>query len=300
MPFCIRQMTILRTMLTVSVAALASCSLAFADTGVSSASQTADFQNDPQARELVRRVVANELKQEGLDNSHYMFKLRKITPKGSRVQQIVQTDQGSIARTLLLDDHSPSEEQKQAEEEKIQRLLSDPDEQKKRLKREKEDEGRAQIMIKALPNAFLYQTIGREANTVKLRFRPDPSYQPQSHEESVYTGMAGELWLNVAQDRLQKIDAHLFHDVDFGWGLLGRLYKGGGFMVQQEQVDGNHWDATAVKLDLTGKAMMFKSLVYKEEEYESDFRRLPDHVSLTQGVELLKKGAPEVAQKSGQ
>jgi len=300
MPFPFRQATLSRTVLTMSVAVLASCSLALAGAGTPSPSQPADFQSDPQARELVHKVVANELLQEDIDRSHYMFKLRKVTPKGTRVQEVVQTDQGSIARTLQIDGHAPSDEQRQAEEEKIQKLLRDPDEQKKRLKREKEDESRAQVMIKALPNAFFYQTIGREGNTVKLRFRPDPSYQPQSHEESVYAGMAGELWLNVAQERLQKIDAHLFHDVDFGWGILGRLYKGGGFMVQQEQVDGNHWDATAVKLDLTGKAMMFKSLVYKEEEYESDFRRLPDHVSLAQGVELLKKGAPELAQKAGQ
>jgi hypothetical protein len=168
------------------------------------------------------------------------------------------------------------------------------------LKREKEDEGRAQIMIRALPNAFFYKELGRDGDTVKLRFQPDPGYQPQSREESVYTGMAGELWLNVPQQRLQKIDAHLFHDVDFGWGILGKLYKGGSFTVQQEQVDGNHWDATAVKLDLTGKALLFKSLVYKEQEYESDFHRLPDHLAIAQGAEILKRGAPEVAQKNTQ
>jgi hypothetical protein len=71
-------------------------------------------------------------------------------------------------------------------------------------------------------------------------------------------------------------------------------------MVEQEQVDGSHWDTTVMKLDLTGKAMMFKSLVYNEQEYESDFRRLPDHLSLAQGLDLLKKGAPELAQKTGQ
>jgi len=300
MSFALRHMAFSKTLLSVFMTVLAFSSLAFGGASTPPADQPADVQNDPQARELVRKVVSNELKQEELDKSHYMFKLRKVTPKTTWVHEVVQTDQGSIARTLLIDGHPPSEEQKQAEEEKIQKLLRDPDEQRKHLKREKEDEGRAQIMIKALPNAFFYQQIGRQGDTVKLRFRPDSSYQPQSHEESVYTGMAGELWLNVAQERLQKIDAHLFHDVDFGWGILGRLYKGGGFMVQQEQVDGNHWDATAVKLDLTGKAMLFKSIIYKEEEYESEFRRLPDHVSLSQGVEILKKGAPEVAQKGGQ
>src|SRR5919204_5549731 len=86
------------------------------------ASQTPDFPNDAKARELVRRVVANELTQEGLDKSHYAFKLKRVTPKGSKVQQIVQTDQGSIARTLLVDGQPPNPDQKQAEEQKIQKL----------------------------------------------------------------------------------------------------------------------------------------------------------------------------------
>ncbi|HWC20052.1 MAG TPA: hypothetical protein VG498_23765 [Terriglobales bacterium] len=262
--------------------------------------QSTDFSNDPKARELVRKVVANELLQEERDKSHYAFKLKKITPKGTRIQQIVQTDQGSIARTLLIDGQPPTQEQKQAEEDKIQKLVHDPEDQKRRQKREKEDEERAHIMVRALPNAFFYQEIGRDGETAKLRFRPDPAYQPQSREESVYTGMAGELWLNVPQQRLRKIDAHLFHDVDFGWGILGRLYKGGSFMVEQEQVEGNHWDTTIMKLDLTGKAMLFHSLIYKEQEFESDFRRLPDHINLAEGAELLKKGPAELAQKAGQ
>jgi len=55
-----------------------------------------------------------------------------------------------------------------------------------------------------------------------------------------------------------------------------------------------------MKLDLTGKALIFKSLVYKEQEYESDFKRLPDHLTMAQGVEILKKGATEMAEKEGQ
>ena len=281
------------------VACILSCSAAFA-TGDVVSNQPPDFQPNAQARDVVRKVVANELKQEELDKSRYMFKLKKVTPKGTRVQQIVQTDQGSIARTLFLDGKPPADDVRQAEEQKIQKLIGDQDEQKRRQKREKEDEYRAQIMVRALPNAFLYQEIGKDGDTLKLRFRPDPNYQPQSREESIYTGMAGELWLNLPQQRLRKIDAHLFHDVDFGWGILGRLYKGGSFMVEQEQIDASHWDTTVLKLDLRGKALLFKSLIYDEQEYETDFRRLPAHVSLSEGADILKKGAPELAQKNGQ
>lgn len=282
------------------VGVLVSCAGVLADGSASTAAPSANFQTDPKARELVRNVVANELKQEELDKSHYLFRLKKVTPKGTKLQEIVQTEGGNLARTLLMNGLPLTTDQRQAEEQKVEKLLHDPDEQKKRLKEAKEDEKRAQIMIRALPNAFFYQEIGRDGDVVKLRFQPDPNYQPQSHEESVYTGMAGELWLNVSQQRLRKIDAHLFHDVDFGWGILGKLYKGGSFMVEQQQVEGTHWDTTVMTLDLSGKALLFKSLVYKEQEYESDFRRLPDHISLTEGVEVLKKDSSEVARKNGQ
>lgn len=286
-----------RSVLSGILAFVCSCAMAQAGPGAGS---PANFQPNAEAREIVRKVVANELKQEDADRSHYMFKLKKVTTKGTKLQTIVQTDQGSIARTLVIDGHPPSQEDIQAEQDKIHRLINDADEQKRRQKRDREDENRAQIMVRALPNAFFFQEIGRDGDTLKLRFRPDPDYRPQSHEESVYTGMAGELWLNTAQQRLQKIDAQLFHDVDFGWGILGRLYKGGSFMVQQEQVDATHWDTTVTKLDLTGKAMMFKSLVYKEQEYQTDYRRLPDHLSIAQGFGILMKDSSEVAQKSGQ
>jgi len=279
--------------------ALSCCSATFASAAASS-DQATEFQPNEQAGDLVDKVVANELKQEELDKSRYMFKLKKVTPKVTRVQQIVQTNQGSIARTLLIDGKPPADDLRKAEEEKIQKLIGDLDEQKRRQKREKEDENRAQIMVRALPNAFFYQEIRRDGDTLKLRFRPDPSYEPQSREESIYTGMAGELWLNIPQERLRKIDAHLFHDVDFGWGILGRLYKGGSFMVEQEQVDASHWDTTVLKLDLRGKALLVKSLVYDEQEFENDFHRLPDHISLAEGADILKKGVPELAQKNGQ
>ena len=299
MVISIRRPSLRSAFLVLTACALSCGSSAFAADD-SKADQASDFQPNAEARELVRRVVANELKQEELDKSHYMFKLKKVSPKGSKVQQIVQTDQGSIARTLLLNGQPPSDEVRQAEEQKIQKLIGDLDEQKRRQKREKEDENRAQIMVRALPNAFFYQEIGRDRDVVKLRFRPDPNYEPQSREESIYTGMAGELWLNLPQQRLRKIDAHLFHDVDFGWGILGRLYKGGGFLVEQEQVDVSHWDTTILKLDLRGKALLFKTLIYDEQEFETDFRRLPDRVSLSEGADILKKGTPELAQKNGQ
>src|SRR5438477_8010262 len=101
------------------------CSALFSLAFTFDSSTTPEFQPNAQTRDLVRKVVANELKQEELDKSHYMFKLKKVTPKGTRVQQIVQTDQGSIARTILLNGQPPTDDVRQAEEQKIQKLIGD-------------------------------------------------------------------------------------------------------------------------------------------------------------------------------
>jgi hypothetical protein len=56
--------------------------------------------------------------------------------------------------------------------------------------------------------------------------------------------MVGELWVDQAQLRLVKIDAHLISDVNFGWGVLGRLYKGGSILVENADVGLHHWETT--------------------------------------------------------
>jgi hypothetical protein len=36
------------------------------------------------------------------------------------------------------------------------------------------------------------------------------------------------------QERIVKLDAHLIDDVNFGWGILGKLYKGGSLTIEQK------------------------------------------------------------------
>src|SRR5437588_2864381 len=116
MVISIRQPAVRRACALLVACILSYSSAAFASGDVIS-NQPPDFQPNPQARDLVRKIVANELKQEELDKSRYMFKLKRVNPKGCDVKQIVQTDQGSIAKTLLLDGKPPTDEVRQAEEQ---------------------------------------------------------------------------------------------------------------------------------------------------------------------------------------
>ena len=100
--------------------------------------------------------------------------------------------------------------------------------------------------------------------------------------------MQGYLLIDRNTCRLAKIEATLFREVSFGWGILGHLDKGGSLLVEQADVGDGTWDVTHMRLNFTGKVMMVKSLTINSEETFSDFRRVPDDLTFAKGIELLK------------
>jgi hypothetical protein len=123
---------------------------------------------------------------------------------------------------------------------------------------------------------------------VKLHFTPNPNFNPPSRETLVYQGMEGDMWIDARAMRMAKIDGVMMRDVTIGWGILGRLDKGGRFIVEQGEVSKGHWDTTKLALDFTGKALIFKSIRIKSTDTFSDFRPIPK-MSVAQALDYLRK-----------
>ncbi|HET7442380.1 MAG TPA: hypothetical protein VFJ47_13845 [Terriglobales bacterium] len=250
--------------------------------------------------ELVRITVHNEIKAaDDLASPRHMFRSRKQTGHGSQTKLLVETKDGMVGLVLAYDDRPLTPDQRQAEQERIQHYLNDPKEMQKKRKREKEDADRTLQILKALPDAFLFEADGTEPGKegmgkpgeelVRLKFRPNPRYDPPTRVEQVLTGMQGRLLIDANRHRIALIDGTLFKDVGFGWGILGHLDKGGHFLVQQGDVGDGAWDATRMNLSFTGKIMMFKNLRIQSDEVLSDFTPVASDLTFAQGVELLKK-----------
>ena len=248
--------------------------------------------------ELVRRTVTNEIGS-GTDNTKSMYVNRKQTQHGSQTKLVVETREGTAGLMILIDGKPLTPEQRQAEEMRLSELARNPEELKKRQRSEKEDAERSERIMRALPDAFLYEPDGMVAGTqqvgkpgdqlVRLKFRPNPNYSPPSHVEQILTGLEGYLLIDADQHRIAKIDGTLAKEVGFGWGILGHLDRGGHFLVEQADVTNGEWELTRMSLNLTGKALLFKSINIKSEEVSTDFRPAPSNLSFAEGVELLKK-----------
>jgi hypothetical protein len=255
--------------------------------------------------ELVRKTVQNEVKSAN-DQTKFMFLERKETPRGSQTKLIVETREATAGMVIAVNDRPLTPEERQAEIARIERFIKNPEELKKKIRDEKEDADRTARIMKALPDAFLYQPDGTEVGKeglgkpgdelVRLKFRPNPRYTPPSRVEQVLTGMEGTLLIDAKQYRLARIDGKLFKEVGFGWGILGHLNPGGHFLVDQADVGYGRWEGTHMDLAFTGKVLLFKSLNIRSNEIYSDFRPVPPNLTFAQAVELLKKEEAVVAQ----
>ncbi len=255
--------------------------------------------------DLVRQAVAQEAAAANKPGDKYMFRSRKQTPKGSQTHLYVETNDSLAGMLIAVNDQPVSPDQQQQEMGHLGWLMGNPDQLRKKRAREKEDTDRTLRVLKALPDAFQYEYAGLENGDselgkpgdklVRLKFTPNPGFTPPSHVEQVLQGMQGYLVIDATEHRIARIDGTLFRDVSFGWGIVGRLDKGGRFVVQQADVGEGCWEITRMSLKITGKILMFKGISMISDETFSDFQRVPANLTFAKGVEMLKSQQEKIA-----
>jgi hypothetical protein len=285
---------------------IGTCVLLLTASSVAGPQATVSSYQDP--AELVRKAVQNEIKAANDSDAHVLFRGTKTTPKGSTTKLYVETKDATAGLVIAYNGKPLTPEQQHEEEARVERFINNPEELQKKCQQERENTERSLRITRALPDAFLFEYAGEEPGTVgvgragallvKLKFRPNPQYQPPSRVEEVLTGMQGSLLVDAARYRLASIDGTLFKQVAFGWGILGHLDRGGRFLVQQREVADNLWEVSSMTLNFKGKILMVKSLSVNSTETFSDFKRVPSGLTFAQALELLKKEESSVAENS--
>lgn len=243
---------------------------------------------------IVTRAAHNEL---AVGKVHpFRYTLHKSDDGKVTTKYIIETKDGDVARLIAVGDKPLTPDADATEVERLKDLLADPSIQAHRKKREQADADRADEMVRLLPSAFIYRfegmVDGPNGPCYRFSMQPDPKFTPPDREAEVYHGMAGELWIDQKEERMVKLDVHLIDDVDFGWGIVGRLYKGGTILVEQKDVGDGHWEQTLLRLNLEGKILLVKSLIIDTTEKESNFSAVPANWTYQDAVKTLLSEKP--------
>jgi hypothetical protein len=245
---------------------------------------------------LVRRAIQNR---EAAAKTHrpLRYHLRKTDDHRDTTKEIIETGQGAVARLVAINNQPLTPEANQAELDRLNTLAHHPEIQEHRHQREQKDTDRVNRLMRLLPDAFLYRDQGTTpcpsgaATCHHLTFAPNPTFEPPDVEANIFRGLAGDLWIDQAHERLARLDAHVIANVDFGWGILGKLDKGGTIQLEQSDIGNNDWQLTTLKLNLKGKALLLKSLDIHLTEQATHFAPVTEGTDYHKAIQLLENSA---------
>jgi hypothetical protein len=249
---------------------------------------------------LVQRALANEVRAAN-DSQHPMrYRLRKSSPRLATTKEICETKDGAVARLIAINDAPLSAADEQREQARLEQLLSDPGKQRHRKQSQEADTARALKVLRSLPNAFIYEYLGSAQGSTgpveKFSFKPNPKFDAPDLETQVLTRMSGELWIDSAQERVTRLQGRLQEDIDFGWGILGRLYKGGTILIEQTDIGEHQWRIVHFDMKMSAR-VVFKTKVFDTTEDESKFAPVPLGLKYQQAIAMLR-GNGETAKRT--
>jgi hypothetical protein len=246
------------------------------------------------ANALVRSVINNEIQAEQRDNTRWLY-LSDDTEKGKRqIKEVIETPQGTLSLLVQQDGTPLTADSLKQQEDQLRQLAQDPNQMQKRKQAGASDAQKAQRLMQMLPDAFIYKEDGQdEDGFIRLSFVPNPNFNPPSREAKVFHSMAGTVTVDPKTRRLASISGHLIHDVNFGWGILGTLHKGGTFDVKRAEVGPGIWKETLTDVHISGHALFFHTISEQQHEIHSHFQRVDDNLSPVRAADLLIRHADE-------
>jgi hypothetical protein len=231
------------------------------------------------------------------------YELRKSSPHWTSTKKICETKDGDVARLMQQNGQPLSAADEQKEQARLTELAGDPGKQRRRKQEEDADQARVLKVLRALPAAFVYQYAGpgegpaakpgesQSAKIEKFTFKPNPSFSAPDLETQVLTQMAGEIWVDPVHLRVVRLVARLQQDVDFGWGILGRLNKGGWIEIDQADVGPDmgvdQWRTVHFQMTMSGR-VVWKTRVFDMAEDESGYVPVPAGLGYQKAIEMLR------------
>ena len=251
----------------------------------------------------MRQTVAHELSATDM-SGQYMYRVREETPQGSETRVMVEAREWAISRLILKNGQPLPPTLRQWDEERLRSLLTNRARLVKLQTEKHADDARVHRVFQALPDAFLYQLAGAEKDSAGrelalVTFRPDPDFRPRSTELRVLQGVEGAMLIDPVAERFVRVEAKLSRDVDFGWGIFDHISRGGSLLLEQQVVWRDQWAITTLALRYTNRRLLLITSRVDSVTKASDFRRMPDDLTLQQALELLLDKDPMMAAMPG-
>jgi hypothetical protein len=222
------------------------------------------------------------------------YLIRKVDRKGDTTREVIESAQGNIARLVQRNGKPISAAEDAAERSRLNSILASPGEFLKHEQREGAGKNYALQVVELMPSATLYsyapgqpQPAGATSPQVVIDFRPDPAFHPPTMASELLTGLQGRVWIDARTRTMTRMQANITRPVNFGWGIVGRVYPGGHLEFEQTFVDGKRWAYSHLDENVTVREVMVRTVNDKRKMNAWNFQLLPAPMSYQDAVRVL-------------
>ena len=201
---------------------------------------------------------------------------------------VIETSYGSMQRLISEDGKPLSDNQKNAEDQRITYLANHPGEFRRKSQSRKDDEARMPELLREIPNIFLFRAIGSEGDYIRIAFQPNPSFHEENYQDRVVHAMAGVLIIHTTDMRLCELDAHLDHKVEFGFGILGVLRDKTYLSIAREEVLNGQWTTTKIRVHLDGSILLLKRISRDVDASRYGFKLAAHDLNVAEAAAIVR------------
>lgn len=153
------------------------------------------------AKQLITDACYNTRRQLD-DKSLWSSRIERRNGGHVYLEEEIETIDGPIHRLIAVDGHEPSRSERKNDDDRLHDLVLNP---KARLtfKRDHEaDKRKVADLLRAIPDALLFDDQGRQGELEKVAFRPNPRYKPKTYEERAIHAMTGIIMVDLEEKQL--------------------------------------------------------------------------------------------------
>ena len=131
--------------------------------------------------------------------------------------------------------------------------------------------------LETAAKAFRFKWAGRETlpdssgglgthSFTKFLLEPDPDFKPATRLAVTFQHVHATLWMDESQAQFARLEGDITSDITFGGGIVGKVYHGGHFTMEQTEVAPGVWLPALYTYDVDGRKFVFGFGVHERTE----------------------------------
>jgi hypothetical protein len=208
---------------------------------------------------------------------------------------VIETVDAPVHHLLAVDGSPPSSVQMKEENDRHQELLNNASRRHAIQKQQDNDDKIMEELLRIIPEAFVFEYQGKEGQSERIAFHPNPAFKPKTYEQRILHALDGMVFIDLQEKRIARLSGSLGARVVFAYGMIGHVEQGGTTDITRVHLSPGVWKISAEKIDIDGRFVMLKTISKHQDENRTGFKPVAPDTTFAQALEEIEKS--EVALK---